>query len=56
MRVKNMKTKQKRGTLNAILGRMDRGEISVNQAYGEMQEFDKTRVSKLDRILAVIAG
>jgi hypothetical protein len=56
MRIKVKKSKAKRSTLNAILGRMDRGEISVTQAYGEMQEFDKTRVSKLDRFLAVIAG
>ena len=57
MRLKSGKQKLKpRRTLNVILGRLDRGEITVKQAHDEMQEYDKKRSSKLDRFLEAIAG
>ena len=57
MRLKSGKRKlTPRRTLNVILGRLDRGEITVKQAHDEMQEYDKKHSSKLDRFLEAIAG
>lgn len=57
MRLKSAKLKfRPRRTLNVILSRLDRHEITVQQAHDEMQEYDKKHSSKLDRFLEVIAG
>jgi hypothetical protein len=58
MRMKSIKKKQakRRPTLNVILGRLDRGEITAKQAHDEMQEYDRSQYSKLDRFLEAIAG
>jgi hypothetical protein len=57
MRVRSAKHKiRSRRTLNVILGRLDRGEITVKQAHDEMQEYDKKHASVLDRFLEAIAG
>lgn len=57
MRLKSARLKfTTRRTLNDILSRLDRHEITVKEAHDEMQEYDKKHSSKLDRFLEVIAG
>jgi hypothetical protein len=58
MPVRKVKRKQPkpRRTLNVILGRLDRGEITAKEAHDEMQEYDKRQYSRLDRFLEVVAG
>lgn len=43
-------------SLQAILYRLDNGEISVAAAYDEVQESDRVQRSPFNRLLELIAG
>jgi hypothetical protein len=56
VRSRRRKALQRRGALQSILFRLDKGEITVSDAYNEVQESDREQRSRLDRFLEVIVG
>lgn len=42
-------------TLNDIYGRLDRGEIDVNEAQNAVQAYDRRHVTRLDRLLELLS-